>query len=98
MLEQLDDIRAKAAQLESTQDGQDHLFSGVEHESTQLYDTFRQLAEYPKAELLSFEKEMLGLYITDHPLSKALDYVTTRASRQVRDLEPTVHRDQVFLE
>jgi DNA polymerase-3 subunit alpha len=97
MLEQLDDIRAKAAQLESTQDGQDHLFSGVEHESTQLYDTFRQLAEYPKAELLSFEKELLGLYITDHPLSKALDYVTTRASRQVRDLEPTVHRDQVFL-
>jgi len=34
--------------------------------------------EFPKAQKLAFEKEMLGLYVSDHPLFGAEDFLTRR--------------------
>lgn len=96
MLEQLEDIRAKVTQFSSDVDGQDGLFSGISESAQTVQDTFPKLPEYPQAELLSFEKELLGIYLTDHPLAQALEYVKNRASKEVSEIELSVHQDQVF--
>jgi len=97
MLTQLEDIRAKAVQFESVVEGQDSLFLGQQATASQVKDTFMQLEEYPKQELLSFEKELLGLYLTDHPLGKSLKNVTNRATKIVADLDKNHHVGQTFI-
>jgi DNA polymerase-3 subunit alpha len=96
MLEQLEEIRAKVMQFGEDVEGQDNLFAGVSETQASVEDTFKKLPEYPQAELLSFEKELLGLYLTDHPLAQALEYVQDRANRQVHDIDLSIHKDQIF--
>jgi DNA polymerase-3 subunit alpha len=97
MLENLDQIRQTASQFQSEIDGQDHLFADVSEKSTEIKDNFPKLKEYPEAELLSFEKELLGLYLTDHPLADALNLVNKRANIRIAELDPEFSQDQVFL-
>ena len=97
LLENLEDIRSKATQFHSEVDGQDTLFDGISTAHTEIQDTFVQLPEYPKAELLSFEKELLGLYLTEHPLARALEHVHDRADRHINEIDPQVHQGQTFL-
>jgi len=96
MIEQLEEIRAKVNQFRSAIEGQDGLFSEMGDTSQNIQDTFPRLPEYPQAELLSFEKELLGLYLTDHPLAQALEYVTKRANKEVSEIDLSIHQDQVF--
>ncbi len=96
MLEQLEEIRNKVTQYDSDVEGQDHLFGGVEEKTRQVQDTFKQLPEYPQAELLSFEKELLGIYLTDHPLAQALDYVHNKAEKSIDEIDLSIHKDSVF--
>ncbi|MBU1033881.1 DNA polymerase III subunit alpha [Patescibacteria group bacterium] len=97
MLENLESIRQTAGQFQSEIDGQDHLFADVGEKSTEVKDSFLKLKEYPEAELLSFEKELLGLYLTDHPLADALNLVNKRANMRIGELDPEFSQDQVFL-
>lgn len=97
MLENLDQIRQNAGQFQSEIDGQDHLFASVSEKSTEIKDSFIKLKEYPDAELLSFEKELLGLYLTDHPLADALNLVSKRSNMKIAELDPEFSQDQVFL-
>jgi len=96
MLEQLEDIRAKVNQFSSDVDGQDGLFSGMDDAIQDIQDTFPRLPEYPQAELLSFEKELLGLYLTDHPLAQAMEYVIKRANKEINEIDLSIHQDQTF--
>ncbi|HQL11290.1 MAG TPA: DNA polymerase III subunit alpha, partial [Candidatus Woesebacteria bacterium] len=64
MLENLEQIRQTAEQYNSEVDGQDNLFANIDNQSTKITDNFVELDEYPKPELLSFEKELLGVYLT----------------------------------
>ncbi len=97
MLENLDQIRQNAGQFQSEIDGQDHLFASVSEKSTEIKDNFPKLKEYPEAELLSFEKELLGLYLTDHPLADTLNLVNKRSNMRIAELDPEFSQDQVFL-
>ncbi len=97
MLEQLEEIRNKVSQFSSDVEGQDQLFAEVETAKTHVEDSFPRLAEYPQAELLSFEKEFLGVYLTDHPLAQALEYVMAKATREIGEVDLTIHKDQTFL-
>jgi DNA polymerase-3 subunit alpha len=97
MLENLESIRQTAAQFQSEVDGQDHLFADVDTHSKDIVDTFEKLKEYPEAELLSFEKELLGLYLTDHPLADALKLVSKRSNMRIGELDPELNADQIFL-
>ena len=97
LLEGLEDIRSKATQFQSEVEGQDTLFDGIATAHTEIRDSFVSLPEYPKAELLSFEKELLGLYLTEHPLARALEHVHDRADRQINEIDPSVHNGQTFL-
>lgn len=96
MLENLEQIRQAAAQLESPDENQDSLFQGVTVHQ-ELTDTFPKLSEYPKQELLSFEKELLGFYLTDHPMAHALKTVSRRATKTIAELDASIHTGQVFL-
>ena len=55
--------------------GQSSLFddfsSKVEDEKNSLYN----VKEYPKKELLKMEKEVLGIYLSDHPLREYEEYI-----------------------
>ncbi len=96
MLENLESIRARTAGLKSAVEGQDSLFEGVKVTANQLQDDFPTTAEYPKQELLSFEKELLGLYLTDHPMARALKSVEAKANKKIDELDATIHKDQTF--
>ena len=49
--------------------GQIRLFDIIAPEQKQAYDNqFPEVGEYSKEELLAFEKEVLGIYISGHPL------------------------------
>jgi DNA polymerase-3 subunit alpha len=98
ILENLEQIRSQAAQFQSEVEGQDSLFAaGGAKTVTQVTDTFPQLAEYPQAELLSYEKELLGFYLTDHPMSRMLKEISKQSDRKIADLDPDIHKDQTFV-
>lgn len=97
MLENLENIRAQVAAFQSDVEGQDNLFAKVSSSATAMQDNFPALAEYPKQELLSFEKELLGMYLTDHPLADALKVVTRRSNKNIADLDEVIHKGQSFL-
>lgn len=97
MLENFEEIRQTAASFETEQTGQDNLFAGVAQDITDIKDNFKQIPEYPKKELLSFEKELLGLYLTDHPLADNLKLVNSMATKTVAEIDPTIHQDQTFI-
>ena len=97
MLENLDQIKQTASQFQSEVDGQDNLFLGVSPKATEIKDTFAKLDEYPEKELLSFEKELLGIYLTNHPLADALKLVSKRSNMDIGDLSADLHQDQIFL-
>lgn len=96
MLENLEEIRKKATQIESSVEGQDHLFAGVAT-NQEVTDTFPRLTEYPRQELLSFEKEFLGLYLTEHPMARALQAVSKQATKKISEIDVSIHLGQVFL-
>jgi len=97
MLENLEDIRKKAVQFEAVDENQDHLFSQVSTPAAKdIVDTFISLPEYPRQELLSFEKELLGLYLTEHPMAHALQAVARHATKTIGDLDPSIHDGQLF--
>jgi len=97
MLENLEKIRQTASQFESAVDGQDNLFANVESAAVALQDSFPQLAEYPRPELLSFEKELLGFYLTEHPMARRLSLVAAKVEKKIADLDLEIHEGQSFL-
>jgi DNA polymerase-3 subunit alpha len=97
MLENFEEIRQTAASFETEQTGQDNLFADVAQDVTDIQDTFEQIPEYPKKELLSFEKELLGIYLTEHPLADSLKTINKLANKQIEDIDPNIHIDQSFL-
>jgi len=62
-----------------------------------VVDTFPQLPEYPQAELLAYEKELFGFYLTQHPMARALDQISQQADRKIGDIDPQVHTGQTFV-
>lgn len=96
MLENLESIRQTASQLQSEIEGQDTLFADVDEAQDTLEDSFPELPEYPEQELLSFEKELLGLYLTDHPMAHQLKAVSKNADKKIGDIDLTIHKDKIF--
>ncbi|NCN07007.1 MAG: DNA polymerase III subunit alpha [Candidatus Pacebacteria bacterium] len=97
MLEGLESVRQTASQLTSEDERQNTLFADVAHSSQAITDTFPVLKEYPKAELLSFEKDLLGMFLTEHPLADSLTEVAKRANKTIADLDASIHVGSTFL-
>ena len=96
LLKHMDDVRSKLQKYESDSEGQDNLFASQGHHKDQeVKDAFPKEEEYPQAELLSFEKELLGFYLTEHPMASALKAVAKSATKTIVELDPSVHKDVI---
>ena len=64
----------KNKEKKNSMEGQMSLFDFVEEEEKEQFQiTFPNVGEYTKEELLAFEKEMLGVYVSGHPLEEYMD-------------------------
>src|SRR5450432_3033513 len=58
-----------ASILSDKQKGQSSLFGALEDKATPMPEAISNLPEWPQHELLAHEKELLGFYVTGHPLT-----------------------------
>jgi DNA polymerase-3 subunit alpha len=59
--------------------GQDSLFGGMDDSFTGVSISVPMMPEWDKTQLLAFERDMLGLYVSDHPL-QGLEHVLRASS------------------
>lgn len=70
MFSQIDRALGRAAGIQSDkQRGQSSLFGTFEEKPARNGNLENDLPEWPQHELLAFEKELLGFYVTGHPLT-----------------------------
>ncbi|HSY17263.1 MAG TPA: DNA polymerase III subunit alpha [Candidatus Acidoferrales bacterium] len=67
---QIERTLARAASiLSDKQRGQSSLFGALEEKAPPMPEAISNLPEWPQHELLAHEKELLGFYVTGHPLT-----------------------------
>ena len=68
--------------------GQTKLFADLAQDghSPHSSSNLPQIEEFTRLELLAFEKELLGFYLTDHPLSSFLSILEEEVSYQIAEL------------
>jgi DNA polymerase-3 subunit alpha len=70
LMAQVERTLARAAGiLSDRQKGQSSLFGALEEKSPPMPEAISNLPEWPQHELLAHEKELLGFYVTGHPLT-----------------------------
>ncbi|KKR78126.1 MAG: polymerase III, alpha subunit protein [Candidatus Curtissbacteria bacterium GW2011_GWA1_40_9] len=93
MLKILDDLKASGSSLsKAISEGQGALFDTSQLErntSSQAIDhVLLNTEEAPKEEILSWERELLGFYLTEHPLSKLTDQIERIISLKIGEINP----------
>ncbi len=63
-----DDAVEQYSVLKKGSEHQDSLFGGTEDEHAGITIKIPDIPEWEKTQLLAFERDMLGLYVSDHPL------------------------------
>ena len=61
-------------------------FDGMGEEDPAMQELYPDMEEYPRRELLMMEKEMLGLYISGHPLEEFTDELAKYTNMSTADL------------
>lgn len=88
-------IRENTVKLQKGKDSnQVGLFAAVAH-TEDVTDHLPDMPEMPLDEKLKLEKELLGFYLTDHPVKKIVRIVANQISHKVNQLDPTLHLNQV---
>ncbi len=85
-------LEQKNKEKKSSLAGQMSLFDFAgEEEKKQYRITMPEVAEFPKEELLAFEKDILGVYVSGHPLDEYMDLwknnITARTTDFIVDEE-----------
>jgi DNA polymerase-3 subunit alpha len=93
MLSNLEKIRQKStAEQKRHADGQTSLFDSPGTDLTAkanfVKDELPEIEELAKNDLLTLEKNLLGLYLTEHPMEKALLALDNLVSHKIFELEP----------
>ena len=92
LLAGIDTIKDQVARMKKSEDGQDSLFSISEEEEENEMEAFVMVDNLPvvddftRDEKLALERELLGLYLSDHPLSNALTNLGGRVTHKIGDL------------
>lgn len=90
LLSVLDDVRSKAAgkQLRETagQAGLFDVFDKKEQNHSAPVDVLPEITEFPQEELLSMERQLLGFYLSEHPLAGMLSQVVDRVTHKIFEL------------
>jgi len=92
LLKILENIKASGSSLTKViAQGQSSLFDEAEMEksnsSSRAKIDMDSIEEAPKEEILSWERELLGLYLTEHPLAKFAKRLSQVSSIQINELE-----------
>jgi DNA polymerase-3 subunit alpha len=74
------------AQRRAEAAGQFSLFGGGEGPGHEIDEAVLRGSEFEKPALLTWEKQMLGQYVTDHPLLAVRDQLEARTDREIIDL------------
>ncbi len=99
LMSALDKIRSKTA-LENKNriNGQTSLFDGpganVVNVRDISLDELPEMEELAKSDLLTLEKNLLGFYLTEHPLTKAYDQLLSSVTCQIFELDPHIYNSQ----
>ena len=84
MLTALPEITETAHKLrKKTQGGQVGLFDSEEEKTPEVQDRLPEIEELSRPELLRFEKELLGFYLTEHPMSAHLHKIANKVSQEI---------------
>ncbi|MFZ5351748.1 MAG: DNA polymerase III subunit alpha [Bacillota bacterium] len=84
-------------QKKSNVEGQLSFFDNIEDETVNE-DIYPEIEEYPQNMLLAMEKEMLGLYISGHPLQEFKDELDSRVTATTADLIKEKGEGEEFVE
>lgn len=89
ILASLDSIREKTSKRQKElESGQTSLLSTSTKKGKGLVkDDLVETDEFPKEQLLKMEKELLGLYLTEHPLIKQLSRLADSVTHKINELE-----------
>jgi len=68
------------------ENGQTNLFSTPGKKERISQDHLIEMEEFPRDQLLRLERELLGLYLTDHPLKSQLNSLSEAASHKIYQL------------
>ncbi|MGH2661031.1 MAG: DNA polymerase III subunit alpha, partial [Actinomycetota bacterium] len=75
-----------AAERKAEAAGQFSLFGGGQHAASEIDESVLSGEEFDKRTLLRLEKEMLGQYVTDHPLLGVRDRLSAQTDMEVAEV------------
>jgi DNA polymerase-3 subunit alpha len=79
-------------------EGQFTLFGGDGDGEEQIDEVAHvEVAEIPKRQLLAFEKEMLGVYVSDHPLSEYKELIDGHSDIEIAQISPEMDKAQLTI-
>ena len=92
-------IQAGAAMLADKRSGQKNLFGGddLDDDEEEVAVVLPEMEEWEERALLNAEKEVLGYYLTSHPLAQFEAQLARFCSHKTSGLEGTKDRDRVSL-
>ena len=76
-----------------TLEGQLNIFSFAQDEEYEIKDELPNIEEFSKKEILDMEKEILGIYISGHPLDEYADFLNKNTSSKSLDF---IKDDETF--
>jgi DNA polymerase III subunit alpha len=87
LLSSLEKVRSKGNQIQKQKaNGQASFFDNDPPAEFLLEEAIPDMEEFSRQELLSLEKELLGFYLTDHPLNQFLPLLSVKRSDRIDDL------------
>ncbi|KPJ70629.1 hypothetical protein AMJ51_01425 [Microgenomates bacterium DG_75] len=87
MLSGLEKVRALSiAGQKQKADGQTSLFGDKNPETYSPEDSLPEMEEFNRQELLSLERELLGFYLTEHPLTPVLVSLRNQRTHQINEI------------
>ena len=98
MLSGLEKIRAQGAKLQKEKaNGQTALFENEdfnEADGVKLSDQLPEMEEFTRQELLSLERELLGFYLTEHPLTPVLASLQEHRTHRLNEINQGISSNQ----
>ncbi len=77
--------------------GQVSLFGSAKKDNLSLQDKLPQVKEFPMAELLKNEKELLGVYLTDHPIKALSNQISNRLTHKLNQIDKSMKGQSVSI-
>lgn len=92
MLSALSEILSQAQKSRKKElDGQFSLFDNADSDHIQK-EKLPEMEEFSQRELLAFEKQLFGFYLTAHPLAPLLNKLATKVTYSLKDVDPAIKK------